>query len=138
MTFSAEDIGTIAGWLADSGLAGLELAGPGVSLRLTRSADGQVVEVTDHETAAVASDAGGDLVVRSPIAGTFLTAHPMRVAPLLEPGGPVAEGQTIGLVAVGPLLVPVIAPRSGSATAVMGVDGGLVGYGDPLAGLHCA
>ena len=45
---------------------------------------------------------------------------------------PVAAGQPIGLLQVGPLLLPLATPCNGAVVATLADDGAAVGYGQPL------
>ena len=71
--------------------------------------------------------------LRSPVAGRFLRRHPLRADVLARPGQAVSAGATIGLIAVGPVLVPVTVPADGLVLSLAVVDGGAVGYGENLA-----
>jgi acetyl-CoA carboxylase biotin carboxyl carrier protein len=47
----------------------------------------------------------------------------------------VTAGQPLGLLQVGPILLPVVSPRDGIVASVIASDRALVGYGDPLVAL---
>ena len=74
-------------------------------------------------------------VVVSPGVGHFLHAHPVQEAALVEPNEPVTAGQPLGLLQVGPILLPVLSPRDGIVASIVAPDRSLVGYGDPLVAL---
>jgi acetyl-CoA carboxylase biotin carboxyl carrier protein len=66
----------------------------------------------------------------------FLHNHPLAAAPLVRTGERVDAGQTIGLLKIGPLLLPVAAPQAGIVGGVHAADGLAVGYGTPLVDLY--
>lgn len=123
----------IAAWFAAAGLGELELSGPGGRLRLRRGELGAAPgPIAPDDTSAAQAAGPGREVVASPGVGVFLRAHPLRDQPLAAPGERVAEGQALGLLRIGSLLVPVLAPRPGTVRAIPAEDGALVGFGDPL------
>jgi acetyl-CoA carboxylase biotin carboxyl carrier protein len=120
-----------AAWLADTDIGLFELRTPNGTLRLGRQGDDIVelpFEVTEAETALVQ--------VSAPSVGVFLHRHPLAGAPLARIGECVPAGQTVGLLQIGPLLLPVATTEAGEIAA-MCIDHGLpVGYGTPLVDLH--
>jgi len=120
-----------AAWLADTDIGLFELRTPQGTLRLGRQG-GDIVElpaeVVEAETASVS--------VHAPSVGVFLHNHPLAAAPLVRIGERVDAGQTIGLLKIGPLLLPVTAPQAGIVDGVHAADGLAVGYGAPLVDLH--
>jgi acetyl-CoA carboxylase biotin carboxyl carrier protein len=54
----------------------------------------------------------------------------------VRPGARVQAGQTLGLLRIGVLLLPVTASRAGTVAAVRVEDGATVGYGAALVDLH--
>ena len=52
---------------------------------------------------------------------------------LVTPGSPVAEGDTLVILESMKMEIPVVAPQSGTVTAVNVVEGGVVQEGDILA-----
>jgi acetyl-CoA carboxylase biotin carboxyl carrier protein len=132
MTSIFDRVAELAAWVEAADIDVLVLKGPEGALRLERSADGGVTRTRDLEerTAGVASR--DNAVVRAALAGTFLTAHPLRAEPLAPAGDRVVAGQTLGLIRIGDLLAPVCAPADGVVDALLAEDGALVGFGDPL------
>lgn len=131
MTSPLDHIPAISQWFAAANLHELELSGPGGHLRLHRGGTGPAPD-HDGAPASMAQAAGQRRVVASPGAGVFLHAHPLRDEPLVRPGVRVAEAQPLGLLQIGALLVPVVAPGPGVVASVPGADGALVGFGDVL------
>jgi len=68
--------------------------------------------------------------------GVFLHHHPLRGTPLAPPGTGVQAGQTVGLLQIGALLLPVAAPQAGVVASMLQAHGSLVGYGTALVELH--
>ena len=133
MTSPLDHADEIAACLAATGIDELELVGPGGRIWLRRGGSGAAPGVDGPGGASRSRVAGpGREVVASPGVGLFLRAHPLREDPLVRVGDAVAAGQALGLLRIGPLLVPVAAPRPGVVGAVPGPDGSLVGFGDPL------
>jgi acetyl-CoA carboxylase biotin carboxyl carrier protein len=158
------DIPQVAAWLSVAGIATYELTGPDYRIRLRRSikarpraSDPKVdpplrsnsmlnplssaslgagggVSAGSGQDAAVPARGQPDVVV-SPGVGLFLHAHPVQETALAEPNEPVAAGQPVGFLQIGPILLPVLSPRDGVVAAIVAPDRSLVGYGEPLVAL---
>jgi len=120
-----------AAWLVDTDIGLLELRTPQGTLRLGRQGD-DIVELP-AEVAEVKSEL---VSVHALSLGVFLHSHPLAAAPLVRAGERVEAGQTVGLLKIGPLLLPVTAPLAGIVEVVQADDGPAVGYGTPLVDLH--
>ena len=121
----------LAAWLAGTDIGLLELRTPQGILRLGRQGD-DIVELP-----ADVAEVESELVsVHALSVGVFLHGHPLAVAPLVRTGERVEAGQTVGLLKIGPLLLPVTAPQAGIVDGVHAADGLAVGYGTPLVDLH--
>ncbi|MES2711525.1 MAG: acetyl-CoA carboxylase biotin carboxyl carrier protein subunit [Pseudomonadota bacterium] len=118
-----DDIRQIADWLAEAGLAELELTGPGTRLKLTVGA------VRPADAAGPAPTLPG---VVAPGTGLFMAVHPSRDAAFVSPGQRVMAGQLVALLQVGALLQPVAAPADGIVGHCLAAPGTLVGFGTPL------
>ena len=121
----------LAAWLAGTDIGLLELRTPQGMLRLGRQGDDIVelpAEVTEVESELVS--------VHALSVGVFLHSHPLTTAPLARIGQRVEAGQTVGLLKIGPLLLPVTAPQAGIVDGVHAPDGLAVGYGTLLVDLH--
>ena len=119
----------LAAWLAGTDIGLLELRTPQGTLRLGRQGDDIVelpAEVTGAETVSV----------HAPSVGVFLHSHPLAAAPLARIGERVDAGRVVGLLKIGPLLLPVTAPQAGIVDSIHAADGLPVGYGTPLVELH--
>lgn len=124
----------MAAWLAGTEIGLLELRTPNGSVRLSRNGSVADEIVQPDEPArdeAIAPDPAPTVATAASV-GVFLHAHPLHDAPAVRPGDRVAAGQALGLLQVGPLLLPVEAPAAGQLTQVRVETGGTVGYGTPL------
>ena len=121
----------LAAWLAGTDIGLLELRTPQGTLRLGRQGD-DIVELPAEVT-----EAKNELVsVHALSVGVFLHSHPLAVAPLVRAGECVEAGQTVGLLKIGPLLLPVTAPQSGIVDGMHVANDVAIGYGTPLVDLH--
>ena len=127
---SPEQVGQLAELLGGEGIRTLRLemaCGP-LTIRLAprsgRFVDGSATAQTEM------------LTVASRTVGEFLAAHPGRRSPPKKLGEPVAAGDLLGFVRVGPLLTPVVVDatfgRGGILAEMLVGDGALVGFGTPL------
>ncbi|MBT2336344.1 acetyl-CoA carboxylase biotin carboxyl carrier protein subunit [Variovorax paradoxus] len=119
----------LAAWLSGTDIGLLELRTPQGTLRLGRQG-GDVVELPEEVPEVE------PVVVHAPSLGVFLHSHPLATAPLVRAGQRVEAGQTVGLLKIGPLLLPVTAPQAGIIEDIHAGDGLAVGYGTPLLDLH--
>lgn len=125
-----QDVSRLAAWLAGTDIGLLELRTPQGTLRLGRKGE-DIVELPEEEEEEI------ELVsIRAPSLGIFLHGHPMAAVPLARLGARVAAGQAVGLLKIGPLLLPVTAPQAGIVDGIHAADGVAVGYGSPLIDLH--
>jgi len=127
----------LAAWLAPTDIGLLELRGPNMQLRLRRDGGplGEVVQVDAHDdspTASIGTPHPDTTFVIANSVGVFLHHHPLRETPLARPGADVGTGQTLGLLQIGALLLPVTAPHDGTVIATLVTHGTAVGYGTPL------
>lgn len=123
-----EEIRQIFAWLEEAGIAAFELRTPQGGLRL-RLPDGPAPR-GDAAPSPALTDA--QRCIRSPGVGVFLDAHPWLGEPLASPGTAVAEGAVVGLLRVGHLYRPVVAPCSGTLGQCLAAPGMLVDFGRPL------
>ncbi|HEY4985563.1 MAG TPA: biotin/lipoyl-containing protein [Bradyrhizobium sp.] len=134
---TVQHIQQLASWLAEAGIDYLELSGPGQRLRLTGAGRGR----SGSQAAGVADDTGeihtvDGFVVKAPVAGTLLHRHPMQRTPLAPRGSRIRAGQTVALLQIGALLVPIEAPREGIVANLLVEDGTLVGFGTGIIRLN--
>ncbi len=147
---AARRIAQLGDWLAPTDIAVLEFTTPDLRIRLDRDvppaagpatartaardgaaptpgADGTTGKSDGHR-----ADRPGTSVVAAHSVGVFLDTHPLATAPLAAVGSRVALGQTIGLLRIGALLLPVAAPADGVVERMLAVPGDIVGHGTPL------
>jgi acetyl-CoA carboxylase biotin carboxyl carrier protein len=132
-----DDLCDLSAWMAEAGIDELELIGPSFRLRLggdgLQAHDGRADDQPGD--AASGPRPSGDVVVASTV-GIFLHRHPLHEAALAPEGTLVRAGQALGLLRIGPLLVPVAAPRDGIVGAMLMAHGAVVGFGTGLVELH--
>ncbi|MBS0455025.1 MAG: acetyl-CoA carboxylase biotin carboxyl carrier protein subunit [Proteobacteria bacterium] len=121
-------------WLQATDISLLELRGPGESIRLCRQASGEVREAAPAHSPATAPapQAAATTLVRAGSVGIVLHSHPLRTEPLVQPGQQVAAGQALALLRIGPVLLPVAAPRAGVVSRIFSSHESAVGFGAPL------
>ena len=123
MTAIADQIRELSSLLEGTDIELLELEHGDDVIRLRRESPGQV-------TALPAPADTFD--IPAPSVGIFRRIHPLRTAPLVEPGQAVSAGDPVGLLQIGVLLVHVLAPKDGVMLDVLVEDGAAVGYGTAL------
>jgi acetyl-CoA carboxylase biotin carboxyl carrier protein len=72
------------------------------------------------------------LEIEAPSVGVFRRAHPLQTAALAQPGQRVTQGDPVGVLQVGALLIHVVSPANGTVLEVLAEDGAAVGYGTSL------
>ncbi len=127
-----ERVAQLSAWLANTDIGLLELRTPQGILRLGRQG-GDMVELPMEEEE---EDEAEPVTVKASSVGLFLRTHPVATEPLARIGQRVDAGQLIGLLNIGPLLLPVSAPQAGIVDALHVESGIAVGYGAPLIDLH--
>lgn len=130
----------LTAWLKASSLHHLELSRPGEHIRLSVSGalplgpgDACATEacgpsLTQQDAALV--------LVRTATAGVFRGTHPLRDAPFVTKGSVVRRGDVLGLLKIGLLYAPVLAPMDGTVVELVAVTGNVLGYGAAVLRLH--
>ena len=127
----------LSAWLVDTDIGLLELRGPDRQVQLRLRNDGGGAAIRQESVAAPSASARPPTsVMNSPSVGVFLHRHPMRESALAPAGTRVREGQPLGLLQVGALLLPVCAQQAGTVTGLRVAHGTVVGYGTPLIDLE--
>jgi len=131
---TAEQLQQLATWLAGTDIGLLELRTPEGTVRLGRSgtSPGEIVPLDARDDGTAPAPA----VAAAASAGVFRDGHPLHAAPLVRIGERIAAEQIVGLLQIGPLLLPVTAPLAGVVTAVRAAAGHTVGYGTALVELQ--
>ncbi|MDP9900865.1 acetyl-CoA carboxylase biotin carboxyl carrier protein subunit [Variovorax ginsengisoli] len=130
----ASRIDLLAGWLAGTDIDLLELRSPTRLMRLQRggakAGGAPAAPAAVAEAAAPAVPAGTSVTAWT--VGVFLDRHPLRAQPFVQAGEAVTEGRLLGLLQIGSLLLPVVAPCAGIAGTLQVASGSTVDYGTPL------
>ncbi len=87
--------------------------------------------VLPEEATLPARKAAQSSTVTATACGVFQPGHPACEAGPC-PGTVVADGEVVGVIAVGPLLQPVVAPAAGTLGRLLCAPGQRVDYGAPL------
>jgi acetyl-CoA carboxylase biotin carboxyl carrier protein len=131
----------IAGWLADTDIELAEISGAGWQVRLLRETGYQpepAHESGDEPLQAnrLTEAPSGQVIVKATVVGVFLDHHPLRGAPLAPIGAHVRRGDVIGLLRLGIVLAPVMAPVDGVVAGHLVPSGTLAGFGTALVHIH--
>ncbi|MCP3443106.1 acetyl-CoA carboxylase biotin carboxyl carrier protein subunit [Bradyrhizobium sp. CCGUVB14] len=129
MPIELTEIAHLAQILERSGVATIEIEQPGQSLKLVVDTGPRMAESPMPATPAV----DHSVIAKADVAGHFLTAHPWRDRPFVAPGQRVEAGAIVGLVRIGLLYAPIVAPATGIVDAVIAEPGATVGYGTAIA-----
>jgi acetyl-CoA carboxylase biotin carboxyl carrier protein len=130
---SPASTGQLSAWLAGTDIEWLELRGPQTSLRLRRRNAAAIEwEAAPAPSQQPLAAVGRATVVKAPAVGVLLHRHPQRDAALAPVDTRVNAGQTLALLQIGTLLLPVPAPRDGIVTRHIAAVRAIVGYGDPV------
>ncbi|MBB2205434.1 acetyl-CoA carboxylase biotin carboxyl carrier protein subunit [Gluconacetobacter takamatsuzukensis] len=117
------EIAQITTWLAEAGLASMDLSNAaGARLRLTVAPS----PVTPPPAAPAPAET---ITATAPYFGHLALRHPLRAEPFAPLGATVRKGDTIALLTLDTLQVPVTAPADGIVAEILGQEGALVGYG---------
>lgn len=122
----AEQVAMLTRLLDGTSIELLELTSGQETIRLRRDPDGAA------HTALPPAEAAPGPVVPAPSVGVFRRTHPLRTEPIVRPGDQVQEGDPVGLLQIGALLLHVAAPCPGTVLEVLAQDGATVGFGTPL------
>jgi acetyl-CoA carboxylase biotin carboxyl carrier protein len=117
--------------LAKSGVDTIEIEEPGLTLKLVVDT---AVRIAATATPAVSAAPATEhsIIAKADVAGNFLAAHPWQDEPFVAPGQRIEAGAIVGLVKIGLLYAPVVAPAAGTVDAVIADTGAMVGYGTPI------
>ena len=106
----------------------LELRRPAVKVRLEMD---QQMPVIEPQPALPTAHGKGRSVVTAPGFGIFSTRHPSREETFGEEGKQVACGDTLGMLRINELYMPVLSTASGRLHRLV-EDDVLIGYATPL------
>ena len=101
------------------------------SLEMSRGAGTSSAAAAPVQTAAQPA-AETDEVIASPLAGVFYAAPEPGAEPYVRAGQTVSKGQTLCLIAAMKMMSEVSAPCDCVITQVLGENGALAPYGEPI------
>jgi acetyl-CoA carboxylase biotin carboxyl carrier protein len=131
-----DHIEQLSAWLAEAGIDSLELSGPDGRLCLGRAEQDDIgpdeADAAIETVEAEIDEQQHGFAVRAPGAGILLHHHPMQQTPLAPCGARIRAGQTVALLQIGALLVPVDASCDGTVTSLLADHGALVGFGTAI------
>ncbi|MDA9401714.1 acetyl-CoA carboxylase biotin carboxyl carrier protein [Bradyrhizobium sp. CCBAU 45389] len=128
MPIELTDIARLAQILERSGVDTIEIEEPGQSLKLVVDT-GPRMAVSPTPTVPTKDHS---VIAKAEVAGHFLAAHPWRDKPLVAQGQRIEAGAIVGLVKIGLLYAPIVAPAAGTVDAVIAEPGATIGYGTPV------
>jgi acetyl-CoA carboxylase biotin carboxyl carrier protein len=127
-----DHIAQISAWLVEAGIDDLELRGPDRQLRLRAGRADQSEDAITSVDLAPAESRPQHFTVTAPAVGILLHRHPMQDRPLAPCGCRIRAGQTLALLQIGTLLLPVEATRDGTVIRLLVEHGALVGFGTQI------
>lgn len=110
--------------LTTAGVDGVEISSPSGTLRIIVSVDEKVSHAVPAPSPA--------LSIKAPLAGIFTSQRPGSSEVPADLPRTVAGADVLGFLRLGPVLVPLAAPRAGLLTRQFVEAGALVGFGDTL------
>ena len=128
------EIQQLTAWLKASGMRSLELNRPAERLRLQASVDDQL-RAAKWDSASISTQppkASRREVAQTQSAGIFQTTHPMRDAALVNVGDAVNKNDVVGLLKIGLIYAPVIAPIDGVVSRIVATDAEMLGFGSAV------
>lgn len=131
MAIETTDIARLAQILENSGVDTIEIEEPGLTLKLVVDTRPRMA-ASASPAAATAPAADHFVMAKADVAGHFRAAHPWQDKPFVAPGQRIEAGATLGLVKIGLLYAPVVAPTAGIVDAVIAETDDMVGYGTPI------
>ena len=126
---SVEEMRELALLMHWSGIAALDVEGPGQRLSLRVSPPAGVAEAASGPPAT-------GITANAPCMGFFSRRHPDGLFATPDVEDRVSASGIVGFVQDDGLLLPVRAPASGRLMGILAAEGSLVGHGDPLIALE--
>ena len=133
-----ELIRDLADLLSETGLTEIEIERKDLRVRVARGVVG-AAPVQAVAAAPAAPSSGNDTAlanhpgtVISPMVGTAYRSPEPGVAPFVEVGSSISEGQTVMIVEAMKTMNHIPSPRSGTVTEILVEDGQPVEFGEPL------
>lgn len=135
---NSEDVVQISQWLRDAGLSSLELSNAhGTRLRISvgdyESAPAHTAPLSDAPAFAHPEKAPStDIPVKAPYFGNVLLCNPVTKKEFAPEGSSVKAEDTVAMLQIGELTVPITAPRNGTVAHFVAKEGDLIGYGQTV------
>ena len=126
MPIELTDIERLAQILERSGVDAIEIEERGQSLKLVMDT-GARTAASPTLAAAASPAADHSVIAKADVAGHFLAAHPWRDKPFVAPGQRIEAGAIVGLIKIGLLYAPVIAPVSAITASTVPAAGAMTG-----------
>jgi acetyl-CoA carboxylase biotin carboxyl carrier protein len=127
LDFSAPEVlAMLSGWLEQAGVHAIEIEREDQTIKIAVENGAPQV----FQQPAARSKAASFVEVKAPFVGHFLPHHPARDS--TRNSTSVDEGDIVGFVKVGPLLLGAAAPKGGIVRETLVSSGDLVGYADAL------
>ncbi|MDS7594598.1 acetyl-CoA carboxylase [Agrobacterium tumefaciens] len=120
-------IGRLTAALEAAGVDGVEITRAGQSLRIQVASTAE--KTVAQATTGKAATPSAATLVKAPMAGEFWTSDVSRAAPQVV----TANGNLVGFLRVGPILLPVNAGASSRLRRHLVQPGTIVSFGDPIA-----
>jgi acetyl-CoA carboxylase biotin carboxyl carrier protein len=134
MPIDISHIERLAKMLETFGIASIEIEEQDQSLKLVMDMDAPAA--SSALAAPIGRSGDAPVIAKADVAGCFLSTHPWRATPFVEPGQRIEAGAIVGLVKVGLLYAPVLSPATGIVDAITAETGVMVGYGTPIASIR--
>lgn len=135
----ADAIHRIAAWLIEGGLAEIEIGdADGTRLRIVAEAGGELLDPRPATPAASTDTLPVTVTVTAPAFGHLRLATASDGTPRPAAGAVVRRGETIAVLEVGTVAIPVVSPCDGTVAQWLVAPDALVGYAAALARLDPA
>lgn len=132
-------LNTLEGWLEQTALAEVEVDYQGQRVRLRKAGAEGAMMVAAAAPAAVPAKAAVSATpaepaetFKAPLVGTFYAASGPEVAPFVQVGTTVKEGQVLGIIEAMKTMNQITADRAGTVSQILVKNGQAVEYGQPL------
>lgn len=141
---NSEEVVQISQWLKDAGLSSLELSNAhGTRLRISvgdyePSAAPSAVHASPSALLHPEKAPSTDIPVKAPYFGNVLLCNPVTKKEFAPEGSSVRAEDTVAMLQIGELTVPITAPQNGTVAQFIAKEGDLVGYGQTVLTLQPA
>lgn len=134
---STEDIVQISQWLKTAGLSSLELSNTqGTRLRIcidkSETPAPAVNPQTQPDTPLINTIPSNQFSITAPYFGNLLLHNPVTNNAFAPEGYVVAADETVAMLQIGELTVPITAPQSGTVVHIKAQEGDLISYGQAI------